>query len=554
MMNNNKKTSFGIRAKLLFAMLSLTVAVIFAFTYILISSQKGTLENELSRRTEMLKGNLLSRGKIVADNLARVTENHIASYNFSNIEVLLKRTVAKNAELEYAILMDSDRKAVFHTMKPELRQTVMVEAEDILAANLKNAGINEYIKDGQAYIEFVVPITVGIKFWGWLRLGFSQELLNKGIVKSKKEIADKVRNMAFKSIVIAIAFLFTGTGIIILISNRLLKPIMALTNSVREITKGNFIVSEDIKVYSKDEIGTLSIAFVDMTKTLQKSHSLLDEHRRTLEVKVEERTKELKKAYDNLKLSQEQLVESEKMASLGQLVAGIAHEVNTPIGIGVTTSTNFIDITKNIVSSYKNDEMTKDDLERFFETSSKSCELIYRNLLRTAELIKSFKMISADQVSHEKRKFNMASYLSDIISSLRPKLKKAEPEVSITCPANIVLNSYPGAIAQIITNFIINSLTHAFGDIKKYKIDIEVSTTNDELIILKYSDNGKGISEKNIKKIFDPFFSTMRGKGGTGLGLNIVYNIVTQTLKGGIKCNSTPGKGVTFIIEMPCEI
>ena len=262
---------------------------------------------------------------------------------------------------------------------------------------------------------------------------------------------------------------------------------------------------------------------------------------------------EIQEKTENLKRSQTRLIQSEKMASLGQLVAGVAHEINTPVGIGVTVSSHLAKSTQKIISSFENNKMTKGDLTKYFSSTLEISELILQHLLQTADLIKSFKMVSADQTAHEKRRFNVKSYLENIILSLRPELKNKPHRIKINCDDDIQIDSYPGAMAQVVTNMVFNSLIHAFDDGDTGTIEIEV-TQNASQIILKYSDNGKGVSKEDIKKIFDPFFTTKRGTGGTGLGMHIVYNTVTQIMKGSISCESIQGQGISFIINLPAKL
>ena len=263
--------------------------------------------------------------------------------------------------------------------------------------------------------------------------------------------------------------------------------------------------------------------------------------------------KQVKEKTEHLKQSNEHLIQSEKMASLGQLVAGVAHEINTPVGIGVTASSHLVKSTKNILSAFENKKMSKSDLEKYLDTTVETSELILSHLMRTANLVKSFKMVSADQTSRKKRRFEVKSYIENIIQSLQPKLKKKSPQVTINCRVHIEIDSYPGVLAQIITNFIVNSLIHAFVEDKTGKITIDVEQGEDEIVIT-YSDDGTGMSEEAVGKIFDPFFTTKRGSGGTGLGMHIVYNSVTQILKGQIFCESVHGKGTKFILRIPVTL
>lgn len=257
-----------------------------------------------------------------------------------------------------------------------------------------------------------------------------------------------------------------------------------------------------------------------------------------------------KKAEEELKTTQEHLMQSKKMAALGELVAGVAHEINTPIGIGVTGMSTLEDRTKAIVTLYEQDDLSKEEFELYLKTVTDASQAVLSNLHRAADLIRTFKLVAVDQSSEEQRKFKFKEYLNDILMSMQPKLKKTNHQIEVNCPEDLELVSYPGAFSRIITNLIINSLVHGFEEIDKGKIVFDLSV-NQDYLYMRYSDNGKGISPDVLEKIFDPFFTTKRGQGGTGLGMHIVYNLVTQTLNGKIKCSSTPGNGTQFLITIP---
>ncbi|MDW8201179.1 MAG: AAA family ATPase [Cyanobacteriota bacterium SKYGB_h_bin112] len=279
----------------------------------------------------------------------------------------------------------------------------------------------------------------------------------------------------------------------------------------------------------------------------------LHQFNQNLENLVKERTQELSLTLSNLQAAQSQLVEAEKMAALGGLVAGVAHEINTPIGIGVTAASLLADRTAKFVETYRSGKMKRSDLEAFLDLASQSSAMILANLNRAADLIHSFKQVAVDQSSEERRQFNLRTYLDEILLSLRPKLKPTKHQVTIACPDDLMLDSYPGAFSQIITNLVINSLVHAYGPGEQGNIAISVQTSHEQLT-LSYSDDGCGISPDHLHKIFDPFFTTRRGQGGSGLGLHIVYNLVTQKLGGTIHCQSQLGEGTTFVITVPLSL
>ena len=252
----------------------------------------------------------------------------------------------------------------------------------------------------------------------------------------------------------------------------------------------------------------------------------------------------------DLKRTQNQLIQSEKMASLGGLVAGVAHEINTPVGIGITAVSSLIDDTKKMAELYKKDQINRGDFREYLQSTNNSAKLIQKNLERTASLVQSFKQVSVDQSTEQQREFLLKAYLEDVIRSLYPKFKQRDIDINIDCDEKLQLNSYPGTFAQIFTNLVLNSITHGFKkENKKGVIDISVKQEDKQLLI-KYKDNGVGIPGEILPKIFDPFFTTDQSKG-TGLGLNIIYNLVTQKLKGSIKCDSEEGKGTLFEISVP---
>ncbi len=260
---------------------------------------------------------------------------------------------------------------------------------------------------------------------------------------------------------------------------------------------------------------------------------------------------EIQTTLENLQQTQEQLIESEKMAALGGLVAGVAHEINTPVGITVTAASGLMEETEKMASLYKENKISRAEFKDFLNTTNQSVKLILSNMERTATMIQSFKQVSVDQSTENKRNFKLKSYTEDVIRSLYPKLKKKKVYINLDIDEELEIDSYPGAYSQILTNLVLNSITHGFDEKHKGKIELKVINKHGELI-LEYKDNGKGISKENQKKIFNPFFTTNK-KIGTGLGLHIVYNLVTQKLKGNIECNSKPGEGVLFKIQIPLK-
>ena len=278
---------------------------------------------------------------------------------------------------------------------------------------------------------------------------------------------------------------------------------------------------------------------------LQVINTLLEEQKEELFRQKEE----LQFTLENLHKTQQQLIESEKMAALGGLVAGVAHEINTPVGIGITGISTLLDEVEKIEVLFKSNNISSDDFKEFLQSAFDAGKLIQKNLERTASLIQSFKQVSVDQDSEQQRIFLLKDYLNDILSSLKPKFINKDVEFKIECPDKLELNSYPGTYARIFTNLLLNSLQHGFAEKDTGIIKIKVIMVN-EMLKIRYSDDGKGISRNDLPHIFEPFY-TSEQRRGAGLGLHIIYNLVKQKLHGTITCDSEPGKGVIFKIEVP---
>jgi len=264
----------------------------------------------------------------------------------------------------------------------------------------------------------------------------------------------------------------------------------------------------------------------------------------------------LETAYADLKETQNSLVQAEKMASLALLVAGVAHEINMPVGIAYSCSTHLASKTRSLTEAFAKGAMKKSDLTAYVAAAGESSRLIEQNLTRAAELIQSFKRVAVDQTSQERRRFDLRSYLDEIITSLGPRLRKSPHRMTVACPDGITMDGYPGALSQVITNLVINALTHAFPDGREGTMALTVEELPDSELDIRFSDDGVGIAPDNLPKVFEPFFTTKRGTGGSGLGLHIVFNLVTQSLGGRISVdspapNSPIGGGTSFLLRVP---
>ena len=264
-------------------------------------------------------------------------------------------------------------------------------------------------------------------------------------------------------------------------------------------------------------------------------------------------TKKLKVTLENLQNMQEQLIQSEKLASLGKLTAGVAHEINTPLGIAVTSTSSALENTKDIKVDFENNTLTKSAMVKYFRAMEQAAQLNTSSLERVIELLNNFKQVAADQVVGEIREIDLVDYINEIISTLSAEMKRFRVEYHYSGVKDVHISTIPGALAQIITNLVTNSLRHGFENSSSGNITIEIYAEQSNVSLI-YKDDGHGMSQEVLQNIFEPFFTTKRHTGGTGLGMNIVYNIICQKLQGNITIDSKPDHGASFHITLPYKL
>jgi len=259
---------------------------------------------------------------------------------------------------------------------------------------------------------------------------------------------------------------------------------------------------------------------------------------------------EAERASKRLRDTQAELVQAEKLASLGGLVAGVAHEIATPVGIGRAGATHIVEQIRELRGLFDEGELRRSRFERFLEGLEEAADLVASNVQRAANLIQGFKRVAVDQANEQRQVFELKGYLDDVINSLQAELNRTGNRVDVDCPEEITLDSYPGAIALIVTNFVMNALAHAFEPGNPGTVRFTARSDGDE-VELRCSDDGRGMPREVISRVYDPFFTTRRGGGGSGLGLYLVFNSVTKVLRGRIEVESEEGKGTTFVVRFP---
>lgn len=343
-----------------------------------------------------------------------------------------------------------------------------------------------------------------------------------------------------------------------IIQNLIIKHLVSITNYTKKLDLKNNVLDLSLdRVESNDElsavvdsINVMKNRIYDDFKAIRDIERELNISNRSLTEKVESQGVELDNVVTSLKLTQNKLVESEKLSALKGLIAGITHEINNPLGISITGITFLEDLNRIFLEKYSNNTMKKSDLNEYLLEVSELTLSLHHNIKRAVDLVGNLKKVSSDQTSEERRIFNVNDYINDILVTLRAKLKRTKHTINVDCPVDIVINSIPGALGQVIINLVLNSLLHGFEEVEAGVITIIISEEADN-IIFTYRDNGNGIKKEIKEHVFEPFFTTKKGLGGTGLGLQIVYNIITKTLNGYLELISEEDKGVEFIMSIP---
>ncbi len=325
-----------------------------------------------------------------------------------------------------------------------------------------------------------------------------------------------------------------GMPIWCLINGRVMDP--------ADESKGSVWVIQDISERKQTEA-----ALVEAKEGLEYSLVELEKQKSN----VETAHSDLSAVLATLKQAQNNLITSEKMASLGALVAGIAHELNTPIGNSLLTATALADMVNDFEKQYREGGIKRSLLEAHMADSRMACSIMTNSLRRAADLITSFKQVAVDQTNDQRRPFDVCEVVRDTLAEFSAQLRRANCDAVIDGPTALAMDSYPGSVGQVLSNLINNALLHAFEGRIRSHLTITVRAVEGERVLLEFRDDGIGMPPKILHQVFDPFFTTKMGQGGSGLGMNIVYNIVTGMLGGTISIASEQGKGTTVTMTLP---
>jgi len=473
-----------------------------------------------------------STQRVVLSSIKSLREND-EIYGFVVVDIVLEEVPAiferaKQGMKDISFLIDGNGMYIYHQEQEKIINSNISDQSDPLSQYydeiLKNRGelINvEY--EGKSY--FLTTYKIDDRGWKVVTL------------IDKNRMAAEIRKITLVIMSIFIIGLLISIIAVYVLVKRSTKPYEVLVEYGKDIANGDLSKNiPDFYLERTDEMGDISKSFQTIIDTFRSEND-------TLEQKIIEKNNELEAQYSHI-------LETEKAASLGSLVAGIAHEINTPVGTSLSTSTYLERMASNLREKYDGGTLTRKDLKKHLEVELESLEILTGSLERAAAMISSFKQVAVDQSSDMRYVFDIQESIEGVILSLRHEYKRTKHEIHNDCEIGLQIDSYPGAYAQIITNLIMNSLKHGFESIEHGMIRVAAKKYGDSLLVT-YEDNGKGMTEETISKMYDPFFTTNRAAGNSGLGMHIVYNIVSQKLKGTIQCESTVNEGVKFIINIP---
>ena len=503
----------------------ISLLLIFLVTSVLLGSAmfsyyslRGTLETQFEQRKQEVARRLQTSLSNAAWNFDKVTaigalDGELASPEVQAIQAYVR--VNRTDELFVSRAKDSDGRIV------------QTSAEEIVGSDVLRLPLFE--------LQIDTPEQAGkARDVGHVLVSFSHRSV-------EQSLGQLLRN---RFVEIGLLNLILGLVLYFVLSRMVINPLAQLSRAFKSLADNSQV--GEISIEQSDEFGEVVAAFNQIERRLVSDI----ERRSEAEKRLQASNEELSEALASLKLMQDSLIQSEKFASLGSLVAGVAHEINTPVGIAVTGASYLVEETRKVDKMMREGGLKKSELIQFISASLEGAQLVLSNAERAAHLINSFKQVAADEISEARRPFNLNDYLDEVLTSLRPKYKSTQIKVEYSCPPLLEMDTYPGLLAQVLTNLLTNALTHGFDEGVEGMISIRVMA-DEPWVNIECANNGKLIPPEHLNKVFEPFFTTRRARGGTGLGLNIVFNIVTQRLGGTVKVLSNRDDGTRFTLRIP---
>jgi signal transduction histidine kinase len=499
-----------------------------------------TTSFEASRR---MKTYLVEQGQQVAQNLARQSTLALLYQSADNAETALKTTLAFPDVLQVRIL--------------DARGMVLAEQhKDASKPNtgaLAHGGTTDSILQGETGDElyFAVPVLSEVSQNSPFETEEQKQTLlgSVQVVVGKGSLNRLVFSLFVGNILVTLAFAALLLWLIQRVTRQLMRPLVDLSQLMRRAESGESNMRAT--PHGPRDIAEMGIAFNKMMDVLEEREFQLEQRVQRRTLKLEQANQDLEATLATIKNMQTELHRSEKMAALGSLVAGVAHELNTPIGNCVTVASAMKDHAQSLLKEMQDGTMRRSTLERTLADSAEGADMLVRNLDRASELIGSFKRVAVDRSSNLRRHFDLSQNLSEILITLEPMYKKTPFLMQRDLATGIDMDSYPGPLGQVVTNFISNALAHGFDGRDHGTMRLSCRALDEDKVEIAFSDDGIGIPQQYQARVFDPFFTTKLGQGGSGLGMNIVYNIVTGIMGGKIELASSPETGTTFTLTLP---
>ncbi|MCU6432542.1 HAMP domain-containing protein [Undibacterium sp. Jales W-56] len=486
-------------------------------------------------------GIALASALVYLEEATRIREEHTA-----NVQVELERLTTLTAL----------------ALRESLWQFVPQQADSIIEAAFVNPEVTsiKVIEDG------------GKPFASKTRNDFRDEktlIMKQDIVRDGVRLGQLTISMTtagYRQKLRTVTIRYGRAGILIIIGSllfilfvmhrRFVRPMDRLVEASQNLAQGKLEIP--IKAIRHDELGILAQSLEETRKSLldlfskveQRNAELKDvnEH---LEQRVEERTRSLEETLQTLNRAQHDMIQTEKLASLGRVVAGVAHELNTPIGNALLVASTINGDLRELRAEVDSGNIRRSTLSKVLNHSQAGFDIFFSNLERAARIVGDFKQVAVDQTSEQRRKFDLGNVSGEILTMLNPAIRKTGCTVNLQAEPDLLCDSYPGPYGQVLNNLIMNAILHAFDNRADGVIQVVVKRLNADYVQLIVSDNGSGMEEDVRKQIFDPFFTTKMGNGGTGLGMNIVHGIVVRILGGTIAVSSTVNQGTQILVTIP---
>ena len=494
-MRFRKRLQMNIMPILLFAVLLVTSTVIYTSNLSIRTLQEDIMRYRLEVLYEYISTEYQTLERVNLENTKLyVGEARERIYSFIS-----------STELNggYFLIMNSENDLVFHTAKSDL--SMPQQSSALLASNLEADMFLQYSFEGREFL----AVYDYFEKWDWYIM----------VVADRDIIFNNVNRSVNLALVAGVSALIIAGYSLQVISKSISKPLEVLTNGTMKMKEGDY--SSRVLIERSDEIGDLAGAFNDMAEEIEDNF-------------IQIRAK------------------SESLSLLASFAAGMAHDLKTPIG-NSTTVISFMDAELvKLQAAYDSDRLKKDTLVEYLKESAESIDILTKNINHASELVTGYKTVSVDQLNREKRWIDLKEYVDEIIYTLRPKFKNTNYKVNNLVKEDLSIWTYPGALSQILTNLLVNSLVHGFDGREHGEINI-LMERRDGNIEMVYTDDGVGISEENLQYIYNAFFTTKHDQGGSGLGMHIIYNLVKSLLNGKVVCESALGKGVKFTIVFPDE-